>query len=444
MKQDQQYDQDFHDKVAKLACAHFNNLPKKGKPLTNQWTTLAAIVQSSSLSLPSSSTVIHDEIVVSCATGTKCLGQLELSPNGDLISDSHAEVLSRRSFLLYLFDQLQLCASKSQNSIFHQISTICSTSTPSALLTSFPQYKLRNGIEFHLFVSQVPCGDASIILEKDDNDSYTSQESTASAETSDDDGESEPKKLKLEISNRTGAKLQVGQLIYEEIQTIGKCRVKPGKGNPTLCMSCSDKIAKWQILGLQGCLLSNIIPIPIRFSSITIGASVPFKMTSLARAVNQRFIDQLQDIKDDEFKPLLNGYTIPIIGQSNVNFSNCFDPSLEIRPNPSPSSIIWYLASNNLIDDATGSVQVSVNGRKQGATKKQFGTPSAMVNICRRNIFKRFTDDYVKYQSPDKFLTYLEAKQLNQMYQKCWSIIKSHVLINWTNKPDNMQIFNLK
>ena len=42
-------------------------------------------------------------------------------------------------------------------------------------------------------------------------------------------------------------------------------------GDATLSMSCSDKLAKWNLLGVQGSLLSSVMTHPLLMSSATAG-----------------------------------------------------------------------------------------------------------------------------------------------------------------------------
>ncbi|KAJ7374535.1 tRNA-specific adenosine deaminase 1 [Desmophyllum pertusum] len=144
-----QEDVHFANKVAQLCCEHFNKLSKKGKPQAqHEWTLLAAIVliqqqDNNGKCLPECSMD-----VVAMGTGSKCIGRSKMSNKGIILNDSHAEVIARRGFLRYLYQQLQY-AYKEEPSIFvyQEDINLCT---------------LKNGVSFHLYTSHTPCGDASI------------------------------------------------------------------------------------------------------------------------------------------------------------------------------------------------------------------------------------------------------------------------------------------
>jgi tRNA-specific adenosine deaminase 1 len=107
------------------------------------WTILASFFLSRK---PDISLGTSGEIkVISLATGTKCLPTSKLSNRGELVHDSHAEVLARRSALRWFVEEVQRVSSNG--------------SFQSAWITqsSDRKYVLQVGVELNLYVSTVPC-----------------------------------------------------------------------------------------------------------------------------------------------------------------------------------------------------------------------------------------------------------------------------------------------
>ena len=211
----------FGDKIAELCHNYFEKtISSKGKPhLGKEWTVLSAIVQEDD----------SDFRVVAIGTGTKCLGDTETSADGDLVHDSHAEVVAKRSFVLYLVEHCKLAICREQKSIFE---------------LKNEKFELKENVKFHFYSSHPPCGDATIAPKRESNDvdnddiqPTSKRQKLIDADVNSigiDDIRSTSNRQKLIVDDihRTGAKSVEGVDplgVGADYHALGAVRTKPGK-----------------------------------------------------------------------------------------------------------------------------------------------------------------------------------------------------------------------
>ncbi|CAH1366445.1 unnamed protein product [Tenebrio molitor] len=411
----------FHNTIAKLCYEKFCSLPKNGKPKENEWTILSCIILEE----------INTFEVVALGTGSKCIGHDKMSQYGDVLNDSHAEVVCRRAFMRYIYESI--LSQSSDKFIFD---------------TDTHTFKLKDSIKFHFFSTHVPCGDAAIFVKQNaedfgdlikDEDFVCAQNVLKrKGDTLDDMGK---KKIKLQENNtndifRTGAKClksDIKQDLHQkgvDFHVTGVVRTKPGRGIPTLSVSCSDKLAKWCHLGVQGALLSIVLSKPIYLSSVTIAGGTPYNEVAMQRALFNR----LGDVS------LESPYCVNeiVFGQADLQFLH----EKTHEKNPCSSSIAWFQG-----DNISRQVEVVIDGRRQGTTKKQLKT-SGGLKICKRDFFKYFVNVIkhfkIKLENIDPLdkLSYKEAKLNAKKYQKAWTTLKK-CFKNWTVKDESFLDFYL-
>ena len=194
----------------------------------------------------------HGEASVLCiATGTKCINGEQLCLDGSVLNDCHAEVVARRSLLAWLHDQL----------------TLALEGKPSFLQRSpAGGFCLHPDATLHMFISTAPCGDARI---------FSLDESAHKVGNS-----GGPNRGKLRSKIESGA--DFGLAVADSLLNLGMGTVplpNGGRlqtwdgvvsGDRLLTMACSDKLLAWNVVGLQGALLSHWLE-PVYLSSLTLG-----------------------------------------------------------------------------------------------------------------------------------------------------------------------------
>ncbi|XP_039695999.1 double-stranded RNA-specific editase 1 isoform X3 [Pteropus medius] len=259
------------DAVARLVLDKFADLTDNFSSPHARRKVLAGIVMTTG-------TDVKDAKVISVSTGTKCINGEYMSDRGLALNDCHAEIIARRSLLRFLYAQLELYL----NSKDDQKRSIFQKSERGG-------FRLKDSVQFHLYISTSPCGDARIfsphepVLEEP-ADRHPNRKARGQLRTKIESGEGT-------IPVRSNASIQTWDGVLQ--------------GERLLTMSCSDKMARWNVVGVQGSLLSVFVE-PIYFSSIILGSL--YHGDHLSRAMYQR-VSNIEDLPPLYAlnKPLLSG-----------------------------------------------------------------------------------------------------------------------------------------
>ncbi|CAF3502282.1 unnamed protein product [Rotaria sp. Silwood1] len=313
--------------------------------------------------------------VISIATGNSCLDETNLiyADDGIALHDCHAEILARRGLIRFLFEEIKQ-SKDNKSSIFEYNSII-------------NKYQLHDNITFHMYISSLPCGNAS-----------------------------------FNISSNS--------IRYKQGQTEGTILGSTSSIKYAI-KSCSDKIYRWNILGIQGGLLINLLTKPIYLESITLACETTFDRNHVKYSLCERLNEHFHSLPSP-FMCHLPDIDCPKI--------KSFQHERQVAKLQT-SAFAWNITKpdrRELLEPMTGKLK---NDR-------------TMSLLSKRNLFEEFTN-FIQTNFPNdnslSCTTYQQAKQLNKTYVEVKDLIStafqsgsSDTNISWLSKSDKLEKFSME
>ncbi|XP_029435328.1 double-stranded RNA-specific adenosine deaminase isoform X2 [Rhinatrema bivittatum] len=383
-----------HDQMAMLSHQRYNSL--------------TACIQQSLLGRKILAAIIMKKgpedlgTVVSIGTGNRCVKGEELSLKGETVNDCHAEIISRRGFIRFLYSELmKFDSSACEDSIFE--------AAPDGRLM------VKAGVTFHLYVSTAPCGDGAL-FDKSCSDPPTTEGDVAHHPLFENPKQG---KLRTKVENGEGT-------IPVESSDILPTWDGIQHGERLRTMSCSDKIMRWNVLGLQGALLTHFLQ-PVYLHSVTLGYL--YSQGHLTRAICCR-MSRDGDVFQQGLPP---SFTVnhPEVGRVSV-----YDSTRQTGKTKE-SSVNWCFA-----DDVTVEVLDGTKGKIDG--------PKLDVSrLSKQSIFALFRGlcEYTGRRDLLEHATYSDVKQAALDYQtakeRFFKAVEEMGYGSWICKPQEEKSFSL-
>ncbi|GAA5855264.1 hypothetical protein JCM8547_009008 [Rhodosporidiobolus lusitaniae] len=383
------------DALAEAALTAYAALPAKGKPSRRsngqaEWTVLAAFLI---FRHGDEGIAVQWEVrCVSLGTGLKALPHSRLPVHGDVLHDSHAEVVARRSLHLWMYQEL-LRAVQGEETALERVEKEDGKA----------EWRLGIGWQLGMYVSTLPCGDASTYLlslqapaSAESCEAAPPVVSTVPPSTSELTKPPEPAlhpslstalSLGLNLSRSSpspsssspslatlpsSSSVIRGRNGYTHLSTL---RTKPGRADspPTTSHSCSDKLAMWALLGAQGGLLSALGVGRVKLEMLVVGdEGVPEEegerekvRGEVRRAVGGRVEGWAKKVGlgEEEFEVMEVDWTERVFEHSREKVAE--------REKVGKEELAGCAETLSFVLGASPAVEVVTNGIRQGASSKR-------------------------------------------------------------------------